>query len=136
MKLLVGIFLVSFIVLSCNQKGVSLNEEKLIGLSFEEKVELPEINYSQTSIISFENSNLYSRTGIMYIKQTGRYFVDNDILEIHYACGEHCNRNSTCGVQQYILGTNGNLHLIYLRESYGNIEDLDDTPFDLELERL
>lgn len=135
MKFLYVILLVVSITSSCNQKGESLEERDLIGVSFRENVELPDINYSQTSIITFLKNNLYERTGIMYVYTKGSYFVKNDILEIHYACGENCNDDSSCGIQQYILGKDSNLHLIYLRESDGHIEDLNDTPFDLKLER-
>ena len=128
--------IVLIIFSSCNRKGIHFNESDLIGKSYKEHVELPDINYSESSVITFNENNIYKRTGIMYVYQEGKYYVENDVLEVHYACGENCNINSSCGIQQYILGENGNLHLIYLRESDGNIENLDDTPFDLELEKL
>ncbi len=136
MKFLVLIILIFFIANSCNQKGDPLNESDLKGISFKEHVELPDINYSQTSIISFHENGVYKRTGMMYVYSEGKYYIENDVLEIHYACGNHCKHDSSCGIQQYIFDIDGNLNLIYLRESDGHIEDLTDTPFDLELERI
>ena len=136
MKFLYLILLIALATSSCDQKGEPLGERDLVGASFAENVELPDINYSQSSTITFLENNKYERTGIMYTFTKGNYFIKNDVLEIHYACGEYCNDNSSCGIQQYILGKDGNLNLIYLRESDGNVEDLNDTPFDLELEKL
>jgi len=124
------------IMSSCLPKGEPIKEADLIGNSFRENVEISSINYSQSSIITFHEKNLYDRTGIMYVHNKGNYCVRNNILEIHYACGENCNNNSSCGIQQYILGQDGNLHLIYLRESDGHVETVDETAFDLILEKL
>jgi|GEM_PF-6405638 len=121
-----------FLITSCEQK-VHLTTRELIGRSAVEYVSLPGIDYLDSSKIYFNSNNEYRRTQGIYIQLKGHYEVRNDTLEIHYHCQEICN-NMTCGVQQYVLKSDGKLYLTFMRDIDGIIEDLSNTPFDKVLE--
>jgi len=120
---------------SCRETDSSLQESDIIGISFEESVEIPNGTFKGVSHITFKANNNYERSLPWYLQNEGKYFIKNDYVEVHYACGRQCPNNDNCAVQRYVLGEEGNLHLIFLREDDGTVLNLDETLFDLELER-
>jgi hypothetical protein len=121
-----------FLITGCEQK-IHLTTNELIGKSAIEYVNLPGIDYLDSTRVYFYPNNEYRRTPGMYIQLEGHYEVRNDTLEIHYDCHKKCN-DATCGVQQYVMKSDGKLYLTFMRDSDGIIEDLSKTPFDKVLE--
>ena len=119
-------------MMGCNKK-VHFTANDLIGKVAVENVEIPSTYYIDSTKTWFEPGNKYRRTEGIYIQTEGPYEVRNDTLEIHYACKEVCD-NTACGIQQYILKKDGKLHLVFMRNSDGEVENLSDSPFDPELE--
>lgn len=130
------LFLLAFLVgfLSCQEnEKVRLTGSDLINKTVIERAEVPAAKYSGTETLWFASRNDYVREGNIYVQKKGHYELRNDTLEVHYDCASPCNK-ARCGIQRYVKRKGGKLHLVYLRDRDGNIEDLSETTFDKELE--